>query len=429
MKKFFLLAFIGLVSILGCSSENQTLVIIAGESYTVGDFKEHFQFMPTDDSLKKTEKVNDFIDQMVLIKEAQQRGYEDDPVVQAAYDTHRKDILVRGYYNEKLVKKIKIPDSELRKIYEQIIDQYHLSQIVVANESLANFIEESLKTGASFDSLLQFSLDTLTPGGDIGTFSSISIPPEILKVIAKAKVGDVTKPIKFGDYFYCFKVIEHQKGDVPKFDDIKERIKNNLLRERLASEGEDFAKKIIEQAKVEYNDEGIKSLLKPDSLVTDEDLNKWVVKKYDTAFVLVRTIRDAVRYQYQQSFIDPKLLIERELFPDLLYDMAIKENIERLPDVKKNLKNALSSLMYQKIYSDEVIAQAEVDSIEVLGYYKNHSDEYKDKNFKDVYKILKTKLRSEKIQSLKENLLDELRKKYEYKINEGVLAKLLKGAK
>ncbi len=415
--------------LIGCAFENQVLVTIDDEKYTVADFREKFQFSPADDSIRRLEKVTEFVDQMLLVREARERGYDDDSVVQTAFETQRKDILTRGYYDEKVVNKAKVSGSEIRKIYNQMIDLYHLAEIVVAQESLAQYIEGALRKGISFDSLLHFSLDTITAGGDIGEFSVMSIPPEIFEPVGKLKEGEVTDAIQLGEYFYFLKLIEHRKADTPKYEDVKENIEKNLLREKATELGEQLVDKLIADAKIEYNQEGLDALIKPDSLLTDEDLEKWVVKKYDTAYVQVRSIRNAVYQQYRQSFIDPRTLIERVLVPDLIYDRVVKERLENRPHMKRKLRAAMLTILHQKFYSDEVVRKVTVDSMEVVDYYNTHKDEYKDKEFKRAYLLARTTLRDTKIDSLRQELFDDLHKKYKPDINEAVVNRLLREEK
>jgi len=415
--------------IIGCSFENQVLVSIDDEKYTVADFREKIQFTPDDDSIARLEKVTTFIDQMLMVREARERGYAEDPVIQTAFEAQRKDILTRSYYEDKIINKAKVSDSETRKAYEKIIDQYHLAQIVVSEESLAQYIEGELRKGVPFDSLLQFSLDTITQGGDIGSFSAMSIPPEILEPVRKLKEGSVSDAINLGDYFYFLKLIEHKKSDTPKYEEVKENIKNNLLREKATELGDKLIDRLIKEAKIEYNPEGLEALTKPDSLITEEDLAKWVVKKYDTSYVYVSTVRDAVRRQYLRSRIEPEILIERVLVPDLLYDRASREHLDNTPKMKRRLRIVLLTLLHQKFYSDEVVDKVAVDSMEVVDYYNEHKDEYEDKELKNVYVRVKTTVRDAKIAALRQKVYDDLHTKYNPEVNQTALVRLLREEK
>ncbi|MEO0094516.1 MAG: peptidylprolyl isomerase [candidate division WOR-3 bacterium] len=415
--------------IITCARDD-ILVTLGNENFTIKDFSEFYQLTPNDDSLRRAKIIEDFVNQQMAIIEAKSNGYADDPVVKASMETHRRDIIMRGYYQLKVIDKVKVKESEVRKLYNQLTSQYHLAEIVVDNDSLAQFIKEELKKGVSFESLLVYSLDTISPGGDIGMNSEFSIPSEVLKILKRTKVGNVAGPVNIGDYIYFLKVIEHKKMDTPKYEDVKQNIKDNLMRQKVMDAGEKFVDQLIKQARIEYNQEGLNLLLKPESTLTEVELNTWVVKKYDTNFVRVKTIIKAVQAHLKRApDIDPKFLIERELVPDLVYDLAMKERAEKMPKIKHDLDKALNALIYQKFYSDNVLEKVRVDSQIVVDYYKQHKADYPDKKLNEVYTQIFAKLRDDRISQLRDSLFTNLREKYQPAFNQKVYVMLLKGEK
>ena len=415
--------------LIACSFEDKTLLSVSHSDYTVADFRERMQFSPNDDSAARMKKIDEFVNQMLVVEEAKLAGYEDDPVVRAAYETNQRDVTWRSFYNDEVVQKVKVRDSEIRELYDKIIDQYHLAQIVVAEESLANYLKLELKKGKVFEDLLVYSLDTISENGDIGTFSVISIPPEIMKVLKNVKVGGVSDPVKFGEYYMIFKVVDHIIAERPAYDEVKENIRNNLWQEKAREVGEEYYTELIEKARVEYNPEGLDILLKPESLITEADLNTWIVKKYDSAYVYVRSVIDAVQYLRGNARVDPKYLIDQELIPDLVYDEAIKNYYDKRPTTKRKLKNTYTFLLYQKFYSDNVTEKAAVDSMEVVAYYQGHRDEFKDKDLREAFSVARARVRSARVDSLRQELFALLREKHKPEINEGILAQLLKEEK
>jgi hypothetical protein len=303
---------------------------------------------------------------------------------------------------------------------------YHLAQIVCDNESLAVYVDAQLKQGVPFDSLLKYSLDTLTEGGDIGQFSADQLPLEILDPISEIREGETTGPILFGDFYYILKVVEHAQADEPAFAEVKEYLENDLKRQQAMEIAEEFVQMILNDAKIEYNPEGLEALIKPESLLTEEDLDLWVVQKYDTAKVRVSVLRNAVYYQYSQSGIDPKRLIDRALVPDLIYDRAIATYYDQSSEVKERLKTALDMLMYQKYYSDNVLEKAVVDSMEIVGYFQDHRGDYPDKSLEQVYSLINSTLREQRVTVLRTDLAQQLREQYQPVINEETMKKLLK---
>jgi len=408
------------------SCEQKALVTIQGERYTIDDFTDMHQFSPTDDSLQRRALIEEYVSQLTMIHEARDQGYEDDPVVKEAFETHRRDIISRGYYEKNVLDKVKVSEAELRERYARMVDMYHLAQIVCESESLARYIDAQLKKGASFDDLLVYSLDTLTENGDIGEFSAEQLPIEIFEPISDLREGQTTEPILFGDFYYILKLIEHSSADEPTFAEVKEYIKNDLSRQQAMEIADEFIQQILDDAKIEYNQEGLQALIKPESLLTMDDLNLWVIKKYDSTYVRVRTLRDAVYYQYTQSRIDPKRLIDRVLIPDLIYDQAIEKHYDESIKVKVQMGKALNMLMYQKYYSDNVLEKVSVDSTEVVRYYQENRDDYPEKSLEEAFTLIRSTLRENKIIALRSDLTYRLREQYQPVIHEDAVEKILK---
>lgn len=424
------IAILGFLTVItACSQKDAVLLKINDSKYTVADFKERIMFSPTDDSLKRANRFNEFVDIMLVVEAGKERGYQNDSVVLRSLENHKKELIARNYYQNKIAKQVKISEIEIRRQHEKLIDQYHLGQIVVASESLARFIENQLDNGVAFDSLLRYSLDTITVNGDIGEFNALMLPDEVLNPLSKLNAGQTTKAVQFGDYFYVFKVIEHKTLETPTFDQVKDNIRSQLMSEKSAEKAEQLVSGILAKADIEYNEEGLAALLKPDSMITPEDMNKWVVKRNDTSYVYVSTIRDAVLFQYRRTGMDPKQLIERVLIPDLIYEQALREFYDKKPEVKRQLRNALATLVYQKVYNEEVLNKVTVDSLEVVLHYKNNKEKYAGKKLEDCFSTVNAEVRDQKIRLLREDLFKRMRDRYTYEVNEKAYRGLFKEAK
>ncbi len=412
-----------------CSREDAVLLEVEGLKYTVADFKERMTMSPTDDSLQRAARFNEYIDIMLVVKAGADRGYETDSVIRFSLENHKREVVARHYYQDKVAKQVKVSDVEIRRQYEKMIDQYHLAQIVVESESLARFLEQQLARGTAFESLLVFSLDTITTDGDIGEFNALMLPEEILKPLRRIGEGKTTKAVKFGDYHYVFKLVERRTLDSPTFEEVKENIRVQLLNEKMSRKAEELVDRILEKTKIEFSDEGLAALLKPDSLITPDDMNKWVVKRDDTSYVYVHAIRDAVLFQYRRSGADPRYLIERVLLPDLIYEKAIREFYDKKIKVKRQLRNALASLIYQKVYKEEVLDKASVDSLEVVLHYNDNREKYADKKLEDCFLIVRAEIREQKVRFLREALFARMRAQYAFSVNESAYNSLIKEAR
>jgi hypothetical protein len=114
------------------------------------------------------------------------------------------------------------------------------------------------------------------------------------------------------------------------------------------------------------------------------------------------------------------------LIPDLIYDEAVKNHYDKRTATKRKLRNTMSTLIYQKYYSDMVVEKAYVDSMEVVKYYESHRDEFEGKNLNQAFSIVQARLRDARVGSLRSDLFAMLHEKHKPEVNEVVLAQLLK---
>jgi hypothetical protein len=138
---------------------------------------------------------------------------------------------------------------------------------------------------------------------------------------------------------------------------------------------------------------------------------------------------DAVRYLRSGSGVNPQYLIDQELIPDLIYDEALKNHHDKRTSTKRQLRNTLSTLIYQKYYSDAVVEKADIDSLEIVEYYRSNRDEFEGKNLNQAFSIARARLREARVDSLRSDLFRMLREKHKLEVNETVLAQLLKEEK
>lgn len=220
------------------------------------------------------------------------------------------------------------------------------------------------------------------------------------------------------------KMIEHVQGDVPPFDKVETDLTRRLEIEKKNKVAREFIDAIFKNACIEYNQPGLELLVKPDSLLKPQDFEEWVLKKYKSKVVRVKTMRPAVKKLYDFYGFDPKVLVERELQPDLLYDEAIRRRLDRTADFQKKMQDALSELLSQKYYDQQILGLAPaVDSAEVFGYYTAHKAELK-KTFKEAYADINMLLYQQKIEAKKIETLNQLRSKYPVEVFEKTLEKL-----
>jgi len=119
-------------------------------------------------------------------------------------------------------------------------EEFHVRQILVHDENLADDIVEKLKKGASFEDLSsQYSLaPNAKKGGDIGYVSRGELPKAFEDEIFTLKPGGISNVIRTESNFHIFKVDERRPPGAIDLQTaapvIRERIREEAIRDQIA---------------------------------------------------------------------------------------------------------------------------------------------------------------------------------------------------
>ncbi len=151
-----------------------------------------------------------------------------------------------------------VTDKEAKARYEKETanikpqDEVRARHILVKTEDEAKAVAAELKGGAKFEEVAKAkSAGPSAPrGGDLGYFTKDKMVPEFAKVAFNMKKGQVSAPVKTEFGWHIIKVEDRRKQTLQSFDAIKTRIRNVLLRQKVA----ELALTLRKKAKIEYVD-------------------------------------------------------------------------------------------------------------------------------------------------------------------------------
>lgn len=135
---------------------------------------------------------------------------------------------------------VKVADSELKKYFKDHRDEFNrplqvrARQIVVEDETNATGILEKIRHGADFATIAKEQ--SLSPdgeaGGDLGYFSKGDMPPEFEDIVFKLKPGQISPVVKSPYGYHIFKVEDVRKAIHPKFDEVKDQVRQKIAATR-----------------------------------------------------------------------------------------------------------------------------------------------------------------------------------------------------
>ena len=250
---------------------NRTIVQIGAENYTAAQFDDFLRerFPETTNPIPRNDEVmsellDRAINERLLLQEARQQGVTvSDKDVQeylsnssliqnldltklTAAERQRRverarEILMVDRFLQSLATGQKpVLASEVKQYYEAHLDsfqepeQFHVEEILVKDEPLAEAIEERLNKRQSFASLAQkYSQNPVaSKRGDLGWFARGELPEQFEKAVMALKSGQHSPIIKTDYGFHIFRLKEIRKGHLVSLQTARPQIEKILGEEK-----------------------------------------------------------------------------------------------------------------------------------------------------------------------------------------------------
>ncbi len=191
----------------------------------------------------------------IFMQEAARRGLEGSEDFKSQMELARQTILIRELFSDFQAKN-PVTDADAKAEYDKYVaanagKEYRARHILVAKEEEAKAIIASLKKGAKFEDLAKKqSKDpgSGANGGDLDWANAKSYVPEFSEAMVKLSKGQTTQtPVKSQFGFHVIRLDDVREAQMPKFEEVKPQIQQQMQQERLAK----FQEELRTKAKVE----------------------------------------------------------------------------------------------------------------------------------------------------------------------------------
>lgn len=197
---------------------------------------------------QKTELLDQYISMQLAADEAEKSGVDKDQKVRDQLALARVQVLVDAGL-QKYLEAHPVQDSELRPEYDRQVAalprEYHARHILVDDQALAESITKELKGGADFAKLAaKRSKDSSgKSGGDLGWFTLDSMVKPFADAVRTMSPGELsTEPVHSQFGWHVIKLEESRATNAPPFDEVKDRVKMLVQREKLKKHLEELRK-------------------------------------------------------------------------------------------------------------------------------------------------------------------------------------------
>ena len=194
---------------------------------------------------------DEIIAREVFAQEAQARGLDATDDYKNQLELTKQSILIRELFTD-YQKKNPVTDVEIKAEYDKFAaanagKEYRARHILVEKEEQAKDIIAKVKKGAKFEDLAKkLSKDpgSGANGGDLDWANPSSYVKEFsdaLATLAKGKMTDTPVKSQFG--FHVIRLDDVRDAQLPKFDEVKPQIAQQLLQQKMGKFQEDLRAK------------------------------------------------------------------------------------------------------------------------------------------------------------------------------------------
>jgi len=187
----------------------------------------------------------------IFMQEARKRGLEASEDYKAQIELARQSLLIRELFAS-FQKKNPVTDAEIKAEYDKFVaanggKEYRARHILVEKEDEAKSLIADIKKGSKFEDLAKkASKDpgSGANGGDLDWASAASYVPEFSNAMVKLEKGQMTDtPVKSQFGFHIIRVDDVRDAELPKLEEVKPQITQQLTQSKLAKYQEDLRSK------------------------------------------------------------------------------------------------------------------------------------------------------------------------------------------
>lgn len=282
MKKIAVLIF-GLSLILGCADKqqqgNEVVVSYKGGVLTKLDLLAHYKLLKRDPQTRRNPKllepeevIKHAINMEMIIQAGLKRKIHQDPYVRQELHKKMSDLFLKLLKNE-LVAQIDSKDYndvQAETFYKDNInlyttpELYSVSMIKVDAEQSEGIYRKIKTAEIDFETaVVTYSVDEKSKGnkGSIGTRSLNKFKPSWRDAISELKLGEVSEPTTLDGESYIFLLTGKTEAKQKQFDDIKAKVRNDLMYNDYRKEWEKTYNNLRQEFNVEIDAQGKKMFL------------------------------------------------------------------------------------------------------------------------------------------------------------------------
>ena len=220
--------------------------------------------------------VRSMLVQRVILKEALEKKWEEEPGTVALLKSTREAAIADSYLKALNRPPESYPsEAELKIAYENgraaltVPRSFRLAQIFIAEEAGSEkklkTVQQRLKESpASFGKVateMSEEKESASRDGEIGWLNEQQIQPEILAQLPQLKVNAISAPLRLKDGWHFLKVLDVREPFTPIFDQVRVQLAQRLRTEKSSASMQAYVSEVLQNHPVAINEVALSKLL------------------------------------------------------------------------------------------------------------------------------------------------------------------------
>jgi parvulin-like peptidyl-prolyl isomerase len=263
-------------------SDSTVIARVGDAQVTAGEIRADIQNLDANtqaaaarDPSALSEVVRAILAQRLVLKEAREKKWDQNPAVTAALERLRDNAIAQTYLQSVSKPPDSYPsDAELQAAYDankaQLIvpRQFDLAQIYIKDpkgSDASTAAKAQVKLDADFAAIASADSDdpaSAAKGGQLGWLAETRIQPEIRSQLGTLSKGTVSQPIRLDDGWHILKVVDVKEPYTPTLDEIRPQLSQKMRAERARADSQQYVAKLMQDNPVQINELALSKVLK-----------------------------------------------------------------------------------------------------------------------------------------------------------------------
>ena len=278
-----LIAVIFAVTFFSCDqSTDPILAEIDGEIITLNSYLLRYQSFlfkthQTDNLSNRYALLNSLIDEKLILNYSDNMGILENPQIILKKERAYKQLLLNTYHDSKIIQKIKVTDSELRRLFTYYKTKIHIRHLCATDLEIIREIDDQLRSGVQWEILAKTYFDDpilKENGGDIGWYQMGELDPSFEIAAFDLDDGGISNPVKTSNGFSIIKVLGKEKDILlteKEYQLNKDWLKQMAITYKELPELRNFTDRVAQNLEIRFNNEGLVEIL--DELNNNQEMN------------------------------------------------------------------------------------------------------------------------------------------------------------